>query len=69
LLLAALTRGKDLGTSVWYARERVARWIAEDDMPTFGIPGFYEGTETPEPSVDRPTTRAMSQARPRKPSP
>jgi hypothetical protein len=66
LLLAALTRGKDLGTSVWYARERVARWIAEDDMPTFGIPGLYEGTEAPEPSVDRATTRPMSQARPRK---
>ncbi len=41
LLLTALTQGKPLDQSVWYARERVLRFIPQELVSTFGNPGFF----------------------------
>lgn len=41
LLLAALASGKDLVRSVWFARDRVLRYIPAELQPTFGVPGFF----------------------------
>jgi len=47
LLLAALSSGHDLVRSVWFARDRVLRYIPAELQPTFGVPGFYYGAEPP----------------------
>lgn len=56
LLLAALTSGHDLVRSVWFARDRVQRFIPADLQPTFGVPGVYYGAE-PRPRLTRADER------------
>lgn len=41
LMLNALSRGKDLHHSFWYARDQVNQRISEAIKPTFGIPGCF----------------------------
>ena len=48
LLLAALTTGHELDQSVWFARDRVLRWIPAELQPTLGVPGFFHRSVTGE---------------------
>ncbi|GAA4351180.1 caspase family protein [Angustibacter luteus] len=43
LLLAALTSGHDPVRSMWFARDRVLRYIPSHLQPTFGVPGVFYG--------------------------
>ena len=57
LLVAALTTDHDLVRSVWFARDRVLRWIPSDLQPTLGVPGFYCGALPDRPQPPRPAER------------
>lgn len=42
LLIEALSTGRSLDFSVWFARYQLLRYIPVDLQPTFGIPGFVD---------------------------
>lgn len=56
LLLEALSTGRALDLSVWFARYRVLRYIPYDLQPTFGIPGFFDR----QVSIEHPHTPPLA---------
>jgi hypothetical protein len=69
ILLTALARGKPLDESLWFARERVLRFIPAEMLPTFGAPGFFEGA-APAARLGQPVVGhgGRSMARPGRPT-
>ncbi|MDD7937551.1 caspase family protein [Actinomycetospora lutea] len=51
LLLDALTHGKDVERSFWYARDKVLRRISDRLRPFFGVPGLYWRGHEPGPTT------------------
>ena len=47
ILLDALSRGKDLDRSVYFARERVLRQLQDQLVPTLGVPAFMATRVSP----------------------
>jgi hypothetical protein len=70
LLLAALTTGHDLDQSVWFARDRVLRFVPADFQPSVGVPGFFYrsvAAAAPKPTTgDRISGAVVNRSRPGK---